>query len=121
MTATTHSTVIVEGADDYLCAPPPEASRLPRYDPIRALLAAYFEQGALDFLGGAPRHRRDAEQWFDSDSVVPFSFTWTCEHLGFDASRTRDRCRNLRFRGVRDLKVLRENMHELTINRAEIR
>jgi len=65
--------------------------------PERELLIATLERAVLDYYGSDPLLRLEAEDWLfgDADSLEPFSFDWTCDHLRLNPFALRERIKHL--------------------------
>ena len=65
--------------------------------PEKYLLAAVLRRAVFDYVNGVSDDRDSAAEWFFYvDEKMHggggiFSFTYVCEHLGFDASAIRNR------------------------------
>jgi hypothetical protein len=62
--------------------------------PERALLLETLDRAIRDLCVKMDKFDRlDALSWIEDPSTAPFSFSWVCEHLGFDTERMRKELR----------------------------
>ena len=70
-----------------------------RATPEKYLLAAVLRRAVFDFVNGCADERHSAAEWFfapdEKYGSSIFSFTYVCEHLGFDAGAIRERLTDL--------------------------
>ena len=69
---------------------------------VRRLLLQVFELAWEDYSKYHPIHRKgrkgtalyeEAKEWIECKDAYPYSFAWTCEHLGWDAAWVRQAIR----------------------------
>ena len=69
---------------------------------VRRLLLQVFELAWEDYSKYHPIHRKgrkgtalykEAKTWIEGEGTDPYSFAWTCEHLGWDAAWVRQAIR----------------------------